>query len=134
MACLICHNTIPMPSSVPPDRTTVLAADRTALAIERTYAAWVRTGLAALASGIGARALLSGVVPGWLALSTSTMLILFSGFAFFAGLWRELSLGDLLPEQGLRRMPAGMAVVGNGFLIVVSASALIGTLLINARW
>ena len=49
------------------ERTTELAADRTVLAFERTYAAWVRTGLFALACGIGARKLLEGIVPSWLA-------------------------------------------------------------------
>ena len=46
------------------DRNTVLAADRNVLAAERTYAAWVRTGLAALVAGGGAKALMSGILPG----------------------------------------------------------------------
>ena len=62
------------------DRRTELAADRTVLAAERTYAAWVRTGLTALASGIGARALLTEVVPVWLAAATGAILILFAAF------------------------------------------------------
>src|ERR1041384_8511015 len=71
------------------DLNTRLAADRNILAAERTYAAWVRTGLFALASGIGARALLAGVVPGWLVMAGASMLIAFSHFCFGAAVWRQ---------------------------------------------
>lgn len=101
------------------------------LAAERTYAAWTRTGLAALASGIGARTLLAGVTPVWLAGATAAMLILFSGFAFLAGVIRELSTGALLPEHDLLKLPAGLLIAGNGFLVLVSLATLAGILMHN---
>ena len=73
------------------DRRTELAADRTIFAAERTYAAWVRTGLVAMASGIGAKALMAGVLPGWLIIVTASALMLFSVFCFGAGLAPSLS-------------------------------------------
>ena len=119
-----------MPSQQPqgqdgPDRRTTLAADRTVFAAERTYAAWVRTGLAALASGIGARALLDGVVPGWLVGATGTVLILFSGFCFVAAVWREMK-PDVAPLPETRRMPAWLLIALNGFLMLVALAALVG--------
>jgi putative membrane protein len=79
------------------DRRTELAADRTVFAAERTYAAWVRTGLFAMASGIGAKALMAGVVPQWLTMTTGTVLMLFSVFCFGAGVWRHLYTGQPPP-------------------------------------
>jgi putative membrane protein len=108
------------------ERRTVLAADRTILAAERTYAAWVRTGLAALASGIGARALLDKIVPVWLAGATGTMLILFSGFCFVAGVWRELRPGAPPPRPDTARIPAALLIGMNGFLLMVCVASLIG--------
>lgn len=107
------------------DRRTVLAANRTVLAAERTYAAWVRTGLAALASGIGARALLDGVVSGWLIGATGTVLILFSAFCFIAAVWRELR-PDIAPAPEIRRLPAALLIGLNGFLMLVCLAALVG--------
>lgn len=107
------------------DRRTELAADRTVLAAERTYAAWVRTGLAALASGIGARALLDKVVPNWLIGATGTVLILFSGFCFVAAVWRQMGKVGA-PRPDTRRIPAALLVAINGFLLVVSLTALVG--------
>ncbi|KQX19276.1 MULTISPECIES: YidH family protein [unclassified Sphingomonas] len=107
------------------DRRTVLAANRTILAAERTYAAWIRTGLAALASGIGARALLEGVVPGWLIGGTGTVLVLFSGFCFLAAIWRELT-PDIDPMPETRRLPAWLLIAVNGFLTLVALAALVG--------
>lgn len=107
------------------DRRTELAADRTMLAAERTYAAWVRTGLAALASGIGARALLDKVVPDWLIGATGSVLILFSGFCFVAAVWRQMS--DVRPPRpDTRRIPAALLIAVNGFLLIVSLTALVG--------
>jgi putative membrane protein len=113
------------------DRRTQLAADRTVLAAERTYAAWVRTGLAALASGIGARALLDGVVPTALAAAAGAVLILFSAFAFAAGVWRELSPGAPPPRPDTRRLPATLLIAVNGFLVLVSLASLAGVLLVR---
>lgn len=113
------------------DRRTELAADRTVLAAERTYAAWVRTGLTALASGIGARALLSDVVPAWMAVATGAVLILFGAFSFVAGVWRELSPGAPPPKPDTRRLPAGLLIAVNGFLVLVSLAALVGVLLLK---
>ena len=108
------------------DLNTRLAADRNVLAAERTYAAWVRTGLFALASAIGARALLAGVVPGWLVLANSTMLIAFSIFCFGAAVCRELNPGAPPPVPQLKPIPSAVLIAMNGFLALVSLAALIG--------
>ena len=107
------------------DRRTALAADRTVLAAERTYAAWVRTGLAALASGVGVRALLEGLVPDWLALAASCLLVLFAGFCFVAAVWREM-MRISPPGPDTRRLPPGLLIVVNGFLLLVCLAALVG--------
>lgn len=107
------------------DRRTELAADPTVLAAERTYAAWVRTGLAALASGIGARALLEDVVPGPLAMAAGSMLILFSGFCFLAAVWRQM-IPVAPPRPDTPRLPSWLLIGVNGFLLLVSLSALVG--------
>ena len=107
------------------DRRTQLAADRTILAAERTYAAWVRTGLAALASGIGARALLKTLVPDWLGLATASLLVLFAAFCFVAAVWREMmQVTPAGPE--IRRLPSGLLMAVNGFLLLVCLAALVG--------
>ncbi len=111
------------------DRRTELAADRTVLAAERTYAAWVRTGLTALASGIGARALLGGVIPTWLAAATGALLIVFAGFAFVAAVWRELYPSVQPPKPRARRLPSAMLLLVNGFLVLVTLAALVGVLM-----
>jgi putative membrane protein len=118
------HSTHEMADSA--DRRTELAADRTVLAAERTYAAWVRTGLASLASGVGAPALLKDLVPDWLAGMTGSVLILFSGFCFIAAVWRELQPGAPPPKSDVRRLPATMLVLLNGFLLIVALAALVG--------
>lgn len=108
------------------DRRTELAANRTVFAAERTYAAWVRTGLAALASGIGAQKLLEGVVPGWMIVSTGSVLVLFSAFCFAAAVWRQVFTGSQPPEPDVRRLSPSMLVIFNGFLALVSLAALFG--------
>ncbi len=108
------------------DLNTRLAADRNILAAERTYAAWVRTGLFALASAVGARALLDGVVPGWLVLADATMLIAFSIFCFAAAVWRQLEPGPPPPVPQLHQIPRAALIAINGFLALVSLAALIG--------
>jgi putative membrane protein len=108
------------------DLNTRLAADRNILAAERTYAAWVRTGLFALASGIGARALLNGVLPGWLVLADASMLIAFSTFCFGAAMWRQLNPGPPPPRPQLKPIPPPLLIAMNAFLALVSLAALIG--------
>lgn len=108
------------------DRRTELAANRTIFAAERTYAAWVRTGLVALASGVGAKALLAGLVPNWLALVTGTVLVFFSAFCFAAGVWRNLNAAATPPRPDARQIPPYLLIVFNGFLILVSLAVLIG--------
>lgn len=110
------------------DRRTELAADRTVLAAERTYAAWVRTGLAALASGVGARALLEGAVPKWLVMATGSVLVIFAGVCFMAAIWRQM-LRVAPPQPDTPRLPAGLLIAVNGFLLLVSLAALVGILL-----
>jgi inner membrane protein YidH len=108
------------------DRNTQLAANRTLLAAERTYAAWVRTALASLATGVGARAILSGVVPDLLALFAGSVLIAFSVFCLWAGVWRELHPGASPPRPDVRRLPTFVLVTVNVVLAVVAVVALIG--------
>jgi putative membrane protein len=108
------------------DRRTKLAADRTLLAGERTYAAWMRTGLAALAAAIGAKALLDKLVPDWLVLSASLVLLIFAEFCFVAGVWRELTGNELRPEPQAPKLPSWLLVVFNGFLVVLGIAVLVG--------
>ena len=107
------------------ERRTELAGDRTVFAAERTYAAWVRTGLVGLAGGIGARALLEGLVPNWMALAQATVLMLFAIFCFIAGVWRQLFKVE--PEApDIDRLPGWVLISVNLFLALVAATALIG--------
>ena len=108
------------------DRNTVLAADRTIFAAERTYAAWVRTGLTALAAGVGAKAGLGSVIGETVVLTTGSMLVIFSGFCFAAGVWRELFPGAPPPYPDVRKIPPVLLVFVNGFLGLVALLALIG--------
>jgi len=110
------------------ERSTELAVDRTVLAAERTYAAWVRTALAALAAGVGARALLDGVVAGWLAQLAGCTLVLFSAFCFVAAVWRELRPRFRDPQPDVRRLPAALLIAVNGVLVLVSLAAFVGLL------
>ena len=107
------------------ERTTELAADRTILAFERTYAAWVRTGLVALASGMGARKLLEGAVPLWIAVGTGVVLLLFSAFCFVAGVWRHLFRVQA-PEPEAPKLPSSILIIVNAFLALVALAALVG--------
>jgi putative membrane protein len=108
------------------ERSTRLAADRTVLAAERTYAAWVRTGLFALASAIGARAMLTGLMPGWLIVADSLALIAFSVVCFAAAVWRELRPSAPPPEPRVHALPPAMLIVMNTFLALVSIAAGVG--------
>jgi putative membrane protein len=107
------------------DRRTELAADRTILAAERTYAAWVRSGLAALASGVGAKALLAGVIPHWLTLCAGSVLVVFSMVCFAAAVWREIAPGAA-PAPDVHRLPGGLLIAINGFLILLDLAVLGG--------
>ena len=108
------------------DRRTTLAGDRTLLAVERTYAAWVRTALAALASGVGARALLQGILPLWLAKLTASVLVAFAGFCLVAAVWRELRRAVPPPRPDIPRLPFQLLVPVNLFLLIVAAAVLVG--------
>lgn len=108
------------------DRRTELAADRTVLASQRTYAAWMRTGLGALASGVGSRALLNGLVAGWLVRATSIALVSFAIFCFLAGVWRDTLTGGATKAPHVRRLPPWLLVLFSAFLSLVSAAVIIG--------
>ena len=108
------------------NRQVTMAADRTLLATERTYAAWVRTALSSLAAGVGARALLEGVVPLWLAKLTGSVLVVFAGFCLVAAVWRHLRPPALPPGLDLRPVPRALLLPLNGFLLLVAVAALIG--------
>jgi putative membrane protein len=107
------------------DRRTELAGDRTLLAAERTYGAWVRTGLLALASGIGAKAGLAGVVPEWMIVADGSALVLFSAFCFVAAVWRQFNAYPP-PKADTTRIHPAFLIVLNGFLALVSITALFG--------
>lgn len=108
------------------DRRTKLAADRTLLAGERTYAAWMRTGLAAMAAGIGAKALLEKLVPDWVVLASSIVLLVFAEFCFVSGVWRELTGNTLRPDPDAPSLPPWLLIVFNGFLVLLGLAVLVG--------
>ncbi|MDI3309457.1 MAG: DUF202 domain-containing protein [Acetobacteraceae bacterium] len=109
------------------DPRLLYAADRTVLAAERTYAAWVRTGLVSLAAGVGAKTTLGNVLPEWMILLAGSLLVLFAGFCFVAGVWREIWPGHDSPRRSdVRRLPNALLVVVNGGLLMVSLAALLG--------
>ncbi len=101
-----------------------LASDRTMLSKERTYAAWVRTGLAALASGVATRAFVSPAVSPKVALAMASLLVMFAGFCFVAGVWRELRPPMAIDPQALKPVPAGILISANALMLVVTFTAL----------
>lgn len=115
------------------ERTTRLAADRTVMAAERTYASWVRTGLFALTSGVGARALLTNLLPEWLILADSSLLIFFSVFCFGAAIWRYVNPGPPPPKPDVSSIPRTVLFVVSTFLGAVSVAALVGIWLAPVR-
>lgn len=109
-----------------PEPNEQLAVDRTRLAEERTYAAWVRTALAALASGIGARALLEGLVPDWLARAMGSVLVLFAACCLALALCRQIAARSLPADREVPPIPPALLIGVNGLLLVVTLAALIG--------
>ncbi len=109
------------------ERRTEFAGDRTVFAAERTYAAWVRTGMVGLASGIGARKLLDGVVPEWMVIGATVVLLLFAVFCFVAGVWRQIFRVEP-PAPDIDKMPTWILLLVNAFLSLVALVALIGIL------
>jgi len=103
-----------------------ISADQLVFAAERTYAAWVRTGLVSLASGIGAKKLLGGLVPEWMAIAAGAILVLFSAFCFVAGIWRHLRPGLRAPlKANVPQMPTAILMIVSGFLAIVALVALV---------
>jgi putative membrane protein len=103
-----------------------LAEDRTVLANERTYTAWVRTGLAALATGVAFGKFLTGTMPDWTIRAIATILILFSGCAFFLAIWHYTHLGLKLRNAEIRTLPIKSLMVLTAALCAASILALIG--------
>lgn len=114
------------------DLQLVMAADRTLLSMERTYAAWVRTGLAALASGVAARAFIKSAVSPAIADLMASLLIIFSGFCFIAGVWRELARFAPSAPPDLRRIPSAMLIAANTMMTSISVLALTGLWIADA--
>jgi putative membrane protein len=108
------------------DRRTELAANRTALAAERTYSAWIRTGLFALASGAGAKSVLGGLMPAWLILIDSSVLIAFSIFCFAGAVWRIRNSGAVRPDPDVPQIDHRILLAMSVILSLVSLAALSG--------
>jgi putative membrane protein len=108
------------------ESSTRLAEDRTVLANERTYTAWIRTGLAALASGVAFEAALSGGKTGWAISVISAILIVFSLFAFIAGIWHYTHLGLRLQRAEIRSLPIKTLILITAALCLASLTALAG--------
>lgn len=108
------------------DAQLILAADRTLLSLERTYAAWVRTGLAALAAGVAAHHFIPPTVPLVIADLMASLLVLFSGFCFVAGVWRDLARVAVSASPDLRRIPAAILIGASMVMTAISLMALAG--------
>ena len=65
-------------------------------------------------------------------LSAGTLLVLFSAFCFAAAVWRELRTGVPPPQPDVRRIPTAVLILVNGFLALVSLTALLGIWLVPA--
>ncbi len=105
-----------------------LALDRTVLANERTYQAWLRTGLTALVSGLGVAKFLKDVVPLWILLTISTVLILFAAVAFLQAAWRYSHTHLRMAHLNIEVMPIWVAKVVSVLLAGCSILALAGLL------
>lgn len=84
-----------------------------------------------MAAGVGAKALLSDLVPPTLASLTASVLLLFSGCCFAAGVWRVWQPGVPPPPPDIRPLPMGLLVVMNGFLLAITIVALVGLWLVR---
>jgi putative membrane protein len=82
---------------------------------------------------VGARTLLAGVIPDWLALLAGSVLIFFAAFCLWAGVWRELHPGAAPPRPDVRRLPTMILIVVNVVLIIVALAALVGIWLYTPR-
>lgn len=112
-------------SEAPPaeDAQLRLASQRTMLAVERTWAAWIRTGLAALASGVAARQFAALPIPRIVAELMASLLILFSGLCFLAGVWRKRG-HPTAATSGKALAPAPVLVAASAVMALISATAL----------
>ena len=90
----------------------------------------MRTGLGAMASGIGAKALLEGHIANWVVTATTIVLMVFAVFCFVAGVWRQIDPRAPSPRADVRRIPAWLLVLFNGFLAIV-ALAVLATMLLR---
>lgn len=84
-----------------------------------------------MAAGVGAKALLSGLVPETLASLTASVLLLFSGCCFVAGVWRVWQPGVPPPSPDIRPLPIALLLVMNGFLLSITLVALVGLWLVR---
>ncbi len=111
-----------------PDRNT-LALDRTVLANERTYQAWLRTGTAALAAGLGTAKFLQEILPLWILLLLTSIMILFSTGAFLLAAWRYTHLHLRMAHLDADTLPPWMVRAISILLAVVALVALGGVLI-----
>jgi len=111
-----------------PDRNT-LALDRTVLANERTYQAWLRTGLAAMAAGLGAAKFLQDIMPSWILVAVSTVLMVFSMVAYLQASWRYSHLHLRMAHLDIDAMSVLMAKIISYILTSCSLLALGGLLI-----
>jgi len=111
-------------------RQDTLALDRTVLANERTYQAWLRTGfLAAMATGLGAAKFLQGVMPSWVLVVVSTVLMVFSMVAYLQASWRYSHLHLRMAHLDIDAMSVLMARIISYILTGCSLLALGGLLI-----
>ena len=106
--------------------TNKLALDRTVLANERTYAAWIRTGLTSLVASLGIARFLSDSMPLWSTYIITTILILFSAFAFFLAAWRYEHLHVGMAHLDVKMIPVSMVKISSLVLVGCSLIALAG--------
>jgi len=112
--------------SNPPKSNNVLAIDRTILANERTYQAWLRTGLTALATGLAVAKFLQNMMPLSVVFLFSTILIVFSIFAFGLAAWRYSDLHLKISDLDVDMIPVWIIKLTSLFLIGASVLAIVG--------
>ena len=113
--------------SAVPD-SNALALDRTVLANERTYQAWLRTGLAAFGAGLGIAKFLKGLMPTWIVMSITALLIIFSAASFLQASWRYCHLHLHTAHLEADAMPTWKVKVFSMILVGCSVLAFIGLL------